>query len=316
MASHSKDVLAAVEWFVKLSSEDVQEADHQAWRHWMSESAANALAWQEINHTLDKFQAIPAGLGMSVLVRKQEKVDVQRRSALRNFAIFAAVALPAGWMLQKNLQTHYDYATRVGERREMLLPDGTQLALNTNSAVTVNFSLNDRTIKLHHGEILITSAHIKSSKGPLQVETEDGTITPIGTQFNVRKFDDFTRVSLFEGKLKIQPKLNDADFYMNANQAVDMYPLAVVPNEDEQTNTPSWFNGFVEVNNLALSKLVDELSRYQPGYIVCHPDLKDVRVSGAYAIKNIDASLNSLTQTFPIKIQRVTRYLTILLPKV
>ncbi|MGK2888778.1 MAG: FecR domain-containing protein [Candidatus Malihini olakiniferum] len=48
-----------------------------------------------------------------------------------------------------------DYATRVGEQRHVTLADGTQLLLNTESAVNVNYDGNVLDVQLVRGEVMI-----------------------------------------------------------------------------------------------------------------------------------------------------------------
>ncbi|MDP3608958.1 MAG: FecR domain-containing protein [Methylophilus sp.] len=316
MADKSDHMADAVAWYVKLTSEDVSSADKQAWAIWVNQSKQNAIAWEEIKSTLSKFQSIPSDIGMSVLGRGTNKVDLNRRATLKHIALFAAIACPTGLLLKDNFLSsfYYDYSTKVGERTQVMLSDGTTLALNTNSAVTVNLTSTKRVIKLHQGEMMITTGHAIGLDSPLSIETADGNVVPMGTRFNVRKFSEFTRVSLYEGKLKVTPKHNDIQHYMKANEEVDMYTLDVVPNITDQKISDAWLTGYLEVNNLSLKLFIEELARYRPGLLVCHPDVHNIKISGAYSIDDIDASLNLLSQTFPIRVQRATRFLTMVLP--
>lgn len=316
MEENSEHIANAVGWYIKLTSEDVSPADKQAWLDWINQSKQNKVAWDEIKSTLSKFQSIPSEIGMSVLNRNSNKVDLDRRTTLKHFALFAAAALPTGFLLKDKLirDFYYDYSTNVGERKQVVLADGSKVVLNTNSAVMVNYSSTQRTIRLHQGEMLITTGHENGFDKPMLIETTHGSVEPMGTRFNVRKFDTFTRVSLYEGKLKITPKYNDVSFYMYAQEEVDLHTLNVVPSAAELKLSDAWLNGYIEVNNIPLKILIDELARYQPGLLVCHPDIQNITISGAYSIDDIGTSLNSLSQSFPIKIQRATRFLTLLLP--
>lgn len=316
MSDKSDHKADAVAWYIRLTSEEASAADKQAWATWLNQSRQNEIAWEEIKSTLGKFQSIPSGIGMSVLGRGLNKVDLSKRATLKHFAVFAAVALPTGLLLKDRLMRdfYYDYTTNVGERKQVRLDDGTMLALNTNSAVTVSMSSTQRVITLHQGEMLITTGHLIGFDSPLSIETPDGNIVPIGTRFNVRKFDRFTRISLFEGKLKITPKHNEIQFYMGASDEVDMYTMDIIENKTANKSSDAWLSGYLEVNNLSLKALIEELARYQHGLLVCHPDVQDIKISGAYSLDDIQASLDVLSQSFPIRIQRATRFLTMVLP--
>ena len=316
MPDKSDHMADAVAWYIRLTSEEASAADKQAWATWVKQSRKNELAWEEITSTLGKFQSIPSDIGMSVLGRGLQKVDLSKRTTLKHFATFAAVALPTGLLIKDRLMRdfYYDYATKVGERKQVRLDDGTMLALNTNSAITVNMSSAKRVITLHQGEMLITTGHLNGFDSPLSIETPDGNIVPIGTRFNVRKFDQFTRISLFEGRLRVTPKHNDIQFYMGANDQVDMYTMDIIANMTAHTSSDAWLNGYLEVNNLSLQALIEELARYQHGLLICHPDVQHIKISGAYSIDDIQASLDVLSQSFPVRVQRATRFFTMVLP--
>lgn len=318
MTENSEHLTSAVDWYIKLTAEDASPEDHQAWMVWMNQSQQNAAAWEEIKSTLNTFKSIPSDIGMSVLNRNKNKVDLSRRATLKNFVIFAAISLPVGLLIHEELTPEFEqkYLTKVGERKHVLLADGSRIILNTNSVITVNLTKLQRSIQLHQGEMLITTGHAHGFDSPLLIETPDGHIEPMGTRFNVRKFDTFTRVSLFEGMLKVRSKDNDVNFYVHPQEQVDIYAMGVVSSPTQWMLSDAWSNGYVEVNDVPLQTLINELARYKQGLLLCHPDIKDLRVSGTYSIDDIDASLNGLTQTFPVRIQRATRFLTMVLPDV
>lgn len=310
-----EDALAdAVHWYIKLTSEDVTHAEKQAWEVWLNQSAAHHQAWESIRQKLSLFESVPAEIGVTVLARATSKVNTHRRDALKFLGLMAVVAVPAAYLYKEALLgDDYDYSTRVGERKKITLPDGTVLVLNTNTAVTMVASSQARTLTLHRGEILVQTGHSGVDSKPLMVNTVFGNILPLGTQFNVRHFDSLTRITLFEGRLQLTAK-EGAEFVMMPNQEVDLFATHIHLRSENSLLSAAWQNGYIQVDNLALQSLIEELARYRSGFLLCHPDVREMKVSGAYSVDDIDASLNSLTQTFPLKIQQITRFLTLVLP--
>lgn len=310
-----EDALAdAVHWYVKLTSEDVTQAEKQAWEVWLNQSVEHQQAWESIRQKLSVFESVPAEIGVTVLGRATSKVNAHRREALKFLGLMAVVAVPAAYLYKDALfgRDDYDYSTQVGERKKVTLPDGTLLVLNTNTAVTMDASSATRNLTLHHGEILVQTGHAGDGKS-LMIHTAYGSIVPLGTQFNVRQFDTFTRITLFEGSLQLATK-EGAQFVMMPDQEVDMFATHVELRPENSLLSAAWQNGYIQIDNLPLQSLIEELARYRPGIFLCHPDVRGMRVSGAYSVDDIDASLNSLTQTFPLKVQQITRYLTLVLP--
>ena len=61
--------------------------------------------------------------------------------------------------------------------------------------------------------------------------------------------------------------------------------------------------------NLApLHALIAELNRYRPGRLRCHPAVGQLRVSGAFPLRDTDASLDLLRKTLPVDIGRSSRW--------
>ncbi|WP_313389769.1 FecR family protein, partial [Achromobacter aegrifaciens] len=95
------------------------------------------------------------------------------------------VGVPAGWLAWRTAPWQSwtaDYATSSGERRQFQLPDGSVLALNTASAVDLDYSAEQRLVLLREGEILLRSAHAAPpDPRPLRVRTAEGSVQALGT---------------------------------------------------------------------------------------------------------------------------------------
>ena len=93
------------------------------------------------------------------------------------------------------------YVSGIGEQLAIILPDNSKVILNANS--TLSFNKNNwnenRNLNLN-GE-----AYFKVEKGSdFVVETKEGKVTVLGTQFNVKTDTDFFEVICYEGKVKAE----------------------------------------------------------------------------------------------------------------
>lgn len=91
--------------------------------------------------------------------------------------------------------------TAARERRRALLPDGSILYLNEQSSVALTAN---RTVALHRGQLFVevTPANI-SSQGPFVVETQDRSVTALGTKFAVATGKNDTEVLVTQGKVRV-----------------------------------------------------------------------------------------------------------------
>jgi len=316
MRSHEDVVPEAVNWYVLLSSEHVTDAERQAWDRWMCESDMHRQAWEDIKRKLSIFEGIPSNLGVEVLSRPPSKVNRQRREAIKTLGLLAAVLLPTGYVFKDALfgQFNYDYFTGVGERKNIALTDGTNLVLNTKTAVTIHSSRHTMMVQLHHGEVLVSTSKSHQKTQVLMIETGHGRILPLGTAFNVRRFDQFSRVSLFEGLLKLAPQQSGEHAFVHPQQEIDMHSNRVVFRRRLSVLSPSWQRGYLELDNMPLKYFAEEMQRYRYGIIKCHRDIEQLMISGSFLVDDVDASLRSLAHTFPVRIQRYTRFLIMIMP--
>ncbi|MDR1499709.1 MAG: FecR domain-containing protein [Tannerellaceae bacterium] len=100
-----------------------------------------------------------------------------------------------------------EYFVPNGERRHIILPDGTEVWINSGSLLITqkDFNTGGRTLFLN-GEASFNVA--RDEKRPFTVRTEDMDITALGTIFNIRSYPDgVTSVATLEsGKVKINTK--------------------------------------------------------------------------------------------------------------
>ncbi|KAG0766308.1 hypothetical protein G6F22_017864 [Rhizopus arrhizus] len=111
-----------------------------------------------------------------------------------------------------------DYRMGTGERRELVLTDGTLLWLDSASAVDVAVDARGRHITVHAGEILIDTEHAAQGLPPLRVTTLHGTVRPLGTRFTVNRQDTQTRVAVLRHAVELLPLDGRPPLVLNAGE--------------------------------------------------------------------------------------------------
>ena len=93
------------------------------------------------------------------------------------------------------------FDTQIANRENIELPDDSQVVLNSNSTLTFNERnwTDNREVKLS-GE-----AFFKVAKGKkFDVITESGTVSVLGTEFNVKQRQNYFEVACFEGLVAVR----------------------------------------------------------------------------------------------------------------
>ncbi|WP_348775366.1 FecR domain-containing protein [Pseudomonas sp. PS01298] len=85
--------------------------------------------------------------------------------------------------------------TSIHERPPQRLDDGSQLALNADTASDIRSDSKQRSIQLYRGEMLVNTAQDPTQR-PFIVQTGEGRVRALGTRFSVRHLIEQTRVGV------------------------------------------------------------------------------------------------------------------------
>jgi transmembrane sensor len=305
----------AADWLVQLHSGSATAADHRAFAQWRSRSTEHAQAWHRAEAVLGDLRTVPANLAIPTLQRAARKEGLTRRQTLTRLGLLL-MAGPVG-IASQHLpwqQWSADQRTAVGEQKSLQLPDGSQLLLNTNSAVDIAFNPRERRVMLLNGEVLISTAKDSGTR-PFIVETPQGTARALGTRFCVRTEGSKSLVSVLEGQVVVTPQLLQQSTTLNVGERQSFKLNRFDAPERFDMADVSWDKGMLLANNMRLDELLGELARYRPGVLRCHPDIAAMRVSGAFSLRDTDASLRLLSDTLPLSITGLTRYWLSVEPK-
>ncbi|WP_448699227.1 FecR family protein [Mucilaginibacter sp. AW1-3] len=143
----------------------------------------------------------------------------------------------------------YTEITATANRKKIVLPDGTQVWLNTNSKIGFDGNMNNNPVRLVHltGEAFFDVT--KNKHRPFIVHTEKFSIKVLGTAFNVKAYpgDKKAEAALIRGMIELT--INDSlqeKLILRPNEKFAMaYSKPVVP-------------GLVQPNNATRRKLVVE----------------------------------------------------------
>lgn len=295
---------AAATWYVRLNSTPATEADHQAWRHWLAANPQHARAWARVEKLQRQWAELPTDVSLSTLAG----VKARRRAVLKTLGVLLAAGA-SGWLATEHLPYRAmlaDQRTATGQRRHVRLDDGSQLDLNTDSAVDIVFTPELRLIRLLRGEILVQTA---VDSRPFVIEAPQGSVRALGTRFTVRCGPTFTEVCVLEKAVELRP-LN----YPSQVKRVNAGEQAHFDRDTISAVTPAsagagaWSQGMLTVIDWRLGDFIHELSRYRPGVLRCAPAIAHLRLSGAFRIDDTDTILENLSQSLPVSVHFVTRY--------
>lgn len=246
---------------------------------------------QAFNHELI-FDKIKAGK------LKRGKVVQFNWPMLVRVAALLVVGLGIGYLIWNSLPERVSsFQTQAGETLQIELPDQSRVTLNAMSRINYTSTNWDeeRIINLE-GE-----AFFKVEKGStFTVITKSGSVTVLGTQFNVKDRNNFYEVSCFEGKVKVSS--NTSSVQLTAQQTY----REVAKNSSRLTvtgTTPTWFNSESSFLSVPYAEVLHELERQYDVTISTNAIDTTQLFTGRFPNTDRDTALKSVTLPFNLVYQ-------------
>ncbi len=314
-------VATAIDWSIRLTFNMPEQEVRQDFEQWLKDNPLHRLAWQRIQTVNGRFNALPGEMVLETLqsVDKRRKKSLSRRHALK-LLVLSGVACAGGLSLHRQGQWQYlmaDVTTATGEQRRLVLEDGTELMLNTSTALSTAFDEQQRIVRLHHGEICVTTGADDRFKGKrsLGIHTPQGMISPMGTRFTVRIDREEVRVAVREGAVRLTPTASGPAGVVRAGACGILGRQGVRSAEPQPFGDDDWVDGILAGTSMRLADVLKEMNRYRRGFITCDQRIADLPVSGVLQITDTDSALRFLQHTLPIDVLYRSRYWVTVQPK-
>ncbi|NRA85177.1 MAG: FecR family protein, partial [Gammaproteobacteria bacterium] len=288
----------AAHWLMLIHCAPLDQQQQTELAQWQQRSAHHQHVWQRAQGLQQTLSALPQATNQQRLLSRRQLI-----SCLAYLGVLAPITY-SGYRYLPWQQINADYHTRVGQQRQVVLADGSILWLNTNTVVNIDFNPQQRSVRLHSGEIYIETSKI-NHHAPLIVHTSMGTVRALGTRFSVRhdKNSASVQVSVQAQRVIITTAKSAQQQVLSANQTASYDQLSIDQITANSLLQPSWLKGELSADKLTLRTFINELSRYRPGIIQCHDEIAHLTVSGLFQLNDTDQILNLLQQTLPITIK-------------
>lgn len=198
---------------------------------------------------------------------------------------------PSEWLDSLNA----DQVTGVAEIRSIQLADGTQLTLDARTALNIEVTPQKRHIELLRGAIWL---HVTPNADlPFRVATDQGEVEVLGTEFEVRRLEDSTRVTLASGKVAVRSHQNGVALVLNPEQQITLNDGGIIgaPHKVDSRAQSSWTQGWLTFYQTPLHEVLSRLAPYHSGSIVLlNSSLANRPISASFPGASPEQALNSL----------------------
>ena len=180
--------------------------------------------------------------------------------------------------------------TSIAESREIILPDSSIVIMNAVSKISYNERKWDKNRELE----LIGEAFFKVRKGSkFDVKTTEGTISVLGTQFNVKQRKDFFEVVCFEGLVSVQTPLESTQ--LPAYHKIRIINGEVFKNQFSEEIEPAWINNESAFASVPFHQVISEFERQYDVDVLPQNVNMDQIFTGRFTHKDMILALKSIT---------------------
>lgn len=249
-------------------------------------------------------------------VQAQLKSAPVRQSVSKKLLLITSAVVIAVFGMLLPGQDFFRYRTvetAYGEIKNVLLPDGSEVVLNSNSRLRYprNWKEGERSVWLK-GEAFFTVRKKPATRAKFTVHTQQLDVEVLGTIFNVNAgLPGKTEVALTEGKVLIRPKENQPGS-KDGNSTIRMAPGdVVVVDENSYRKTrdndviqhSSWVNNDFHFEDTPLSEIAGIIERkYGYPVVLSHDSLSRITLSGDMHAENFGQFVKALEITLKLNL--------------
>ncbi|WP_339449946.1 FecR family protein [Pseudomonas sp. EA_5y_Pfl2_R50] len=313
---------AALAW-LSLLHDRPSAGDQLTFSQWLRADPAHAEAYAQAQVLWELSEGPARTLADEEALALQgylDAMDRPRRPALLRWSgalamaacLLLMVSLGTGWQPQRWVDDlGADYVSAPGEIRTVTLADQSQVTLDADSAIAVDFSRGERHVQLRRGAGFFSVSHTGE---PFVVAAEQGEARVLGTQFEVRLQPHGAQVTVLSGRVGVQADRQGQQQILTAGQQVaygqgSAEKLHAVDSDGQL----AWRQGWLTYYKSTLADVVEDLRRYYPGRIVVlNDELSARKVSGSFPSNDPQAVLNSLQGVLGFEQHQVLGHLIIL----
>jgi transmembrane sensor len=343
----------AAAYFLDLQDGTMTAEELQAWQDWMLASSEHRRAFARLETLMgvldgadeEDIRALevdaaptadpvasgpetPSRAAGSSVLSLMAPSDARTREKERGYAWVGAVAASimaafvAGYMLlgamgPDQAVREFRLETAATEQRAVTLTDGSIVELGSGSSVSVEYTPDERRLYLQQGEAVFTVA--KNPKRPFVVHAGNGSVTAVGTVFNVRKSAANVEVRVLEGTVAVRPALEHTG---RAGRSPNTQQVALVTAgrttrysaagyiapvvEADVHHGLDWRVGVLTMVDWPIEDVIEELNRYLADEITIGDEgVGAMRFTGTVYPDQVDAWLEGLQEGYPIEVVRL-----------
>lgn len=296
----------ASDWVVRLA-EHASADDHAAFRRWRDADPRHAEAYDRIASIWNRAEQLsPSPTAVSLRANLQferpRAFGLALAASLAAMILVSVLLLGPRWLPGSALeQEPMLFAAALGEIKDIDLPDGSRLTLDSASKVEADFTQGERNLTLKEGRARFKVAH---ESRPFVVRAGSSQVVATGTLFDVSLIGGRTAVLLLEGSVEVRAN-DDRQRLERLKPGQKLILSASAPAERRNATQGDtvWPARMLEFDNTRLDEAAALANRYNSAQLKLGSDrIRSLRVSGGFRAGDSTGLARSLAAAFDLRV--------------
>ncbi|MNJ42283.1 fec operon regulator FecR [compost metagenome] len=295
----------AADWCVRLHFEECTDADRAEFLRWYDADPAHAVEYANMCKVWQVSEQLPPRVQVPERGRSRRRAaPLLARAAVLVLAVGGAWG--AGWSWGV-LPGSVRYYMAEEARRQVQLPDHSQVELNQRSGMLYLGFRDQRQVVLRDGEAYFDVQ--RDLDKPFVISADNASIRVTGTHFNVWTAPVQTTVSVTEGTVLVSRSeggdgRNQGAELTAGMQAVASQGRSLQLKRIDPSRPAAWRNGKLMLDDISLRDAIAQINRYLKVPLQLEGGaVGDLRFGGIYDTADLGQLVRALPQVLPVKLR-------------
>ena len=222
-------------------------------------SEKDFIAYKKLQQGISLYENL-RDINDDTYTKLKTKLPTKNKGKVRNLYYKWAISMAAAILIFITITTTFFSnkttlnKTDYGQNNTISLLDGSEVVINAKSEI----SYQKDNWKTKREVFLIGEAFFKVKKGStFTVNTKNGSITVLGTQFNVKSTSDYFEVICYSGKVKVTN--DNTEYILNPTQGYRKINGNLSENINESDIKPNWLSDETSYKSVPLKYVLKDV---------------------------------------------------------
>lgn len=296
-------------WLTESDNASVEEELSQVWS--MTENYKAGFE-PDVNKGLSRFKDRMRQSTEETPVRSLPRRRFNWRIAA-SVALLIAAGLVVYFAYQPATPTMDAITTKVGERKEIGLPDGTRVILNEDSKFIFPERFGEwREVRLV-GEAYFSVT--EDAEHPFVIDCPNGRVEVLGTSFNLRAYpeENFAEIEVESGKVMFSRPNGEDQVILESKQMAVLEPLkegeetvTIEPIDVPALNAQAWRTNRLDFRKLKMDKVIELIERYYGAEVeLVDTEIGNCNYNSQFEKEKLETVLSEIELGFKAELKKI-----------